>query len=41
MLVEGFTSRGSSVADTSELQRDAFNRAFEAHELGWHWDRDQ
>jgi phosphoglycolate phosphatase-like HAD superfamily hydrolase len=53
MLVEGFTSRGdiamaailfgsiSSVADTSELQRDAFNRAFEAHDLGWHWDRDQ
>jgi HAD superfamily hydrolase (TIGR01509 family) len=31
----------SSVADTSELQRDAFNRAFEAHDLGWHWDRDQ
>lgn len=30
----------SSVADTSELQRDAFNRAFEAHELGWKWDRD-
>ncbi len=31
----------SSVADTSELQRDAFNRAFEAHGLGWRWDRDQ
>ncbi len=31
----------SSVADTSELQRDAFNRAFESHGLGWHWDRDQ
>jgi HAD superfamily hydrolase (TIGR01509 family) len=31
----------SSVADTSELQRDAFNRAFETHGLGWHWDRDQ
>ena len=31
----------SSVADTSELQRDAFNRAFEAHGLGWLWERDQ
>jgi HAD superfamily hydrolase (TIGR01509 family) len=31
----------SSVSDTSELQRDAFNRAFEAHDLGWQWDRDQ
>lgn len=31
----------SSVADTSELQRNAFNRAFEAHSLGWRWDRDQ
>jgi HAD superfamily hydrolase (TIGR01509 family) len=30
----------SSVADTSELQRDAFNRAFTAHGLDWHWDRD-
>jgi HAD superfamily hydrolase (TIGR01509 family) len=30
----------SSVADTSELQRDAFNRAFEAHGLQWHWDRE-
>lgn len=30
----------SSVADTSELQRDAFNRAFAAHGLDWHWDRD-
>ncbi len=31
----------SAVADTSELQRDAFNRAFEAHDLGWSWDREQ
>ena len=31
----------SSVADTSELQRDAFNRAFESHDLGWSWDREQ
>lgn len=30
----------SSVADTSELQRDAFNRAFAAHGLDWRWDRD-
>jgi HAD superfamily hydrolase (TIGR01509 family) len=31
----------STVADTSELQRQAFNQAFEAHGLGWQWDRDQ
>ena len=31
----------STVADTSELQRDAFNRAFEAHGLDWRWDRDE
>ena len=30
----------SSVADTSELQRDAFNRAFAEHGLSWQWDRD-
>jgi len=30
----------SAVADTSELQRAAFNRAFEVHDLGWSWDRD-
>ncbi|MEQ3554412.1 HAD-IA family hydrolase [Pseudonocardia nematodicida] len=30
----------STLADTSELQRDAFNRAFEKHGLDWHWDRD-
>lgn len=30
----------STVADTSELQRQAFNRAFEEHGLGWRWDRD-
>ncbi len=28
-----------TVADTSELQRKAFNQAFEAHGLDWHWDR--
>lgn len=30
----------STIADTSELQREAFNAAFEAHGLGWSWDRD-
>jgi HAD superfamily hydrolase (TIGR01509 family) len=30
-----------AIADTSELQRDAFNRAFAEHELRWHWDRDE
>jgi HAD superfamily hydrolase (TIGR01509 family) len=30
----------STVADTSELQRQAFNEAFEAHGLDWRWDRD-
>ncbi len=29
----------STLADTSELQRDAFNRAFTEHGLDWHWDR--
>ena len=31
----------STVADTSELQRQAFNQAFETHGLGWRWDQDQ
>jgi HAD superfamily hydrolase (TIGR01509 family) len=31
----------STVADTSELQRDSFNQSFEIHGLDWHWDRDQ
>jgi HAD superfamily hydrolase (TIGR01509 family) len=31
----------STVADTSELQRQAFNQAFETHGLGWRWDRDE
>lgn len=30
----------STIADTSELQRHAFNDAFDAHGLGWHWDRE-
>lgn len=30
----------STVADTSERQREAFNEAFAAHGLGWRWDRD-
>lgn len=31
----------STVADTSELQRDSFNQAFEIHGLDWRWDRDE
>lgn len=30
----------STIADTSELQREAFNRAFAAHGLDWTWDRE-
>ena len=30
----------STVADTSELQREAFNQAFAAHGLDWQWDRE-
>ena len=30
----------STIADTSELQRQAFNRAFAAHGLDWDWDRE-
>jgi HAD superfamily hydrolase (TIGR01509 family) len=30
----------STVADTSEVQRQAFNRAFAEHGLSWRWDRD-
>lgn len=30
----------SSLADTSELQREAFNQAFEEHRLGWTWRRE-
>ncbi len=30
----------STLADTSELQREAFNRAFDEHGLSWRWDRD-
>ncbi len=30
----------STIADTSELQRRAFNEAFAAHGLDWSWDRD-
>lgn len=31
----------STVADTSELQREAFNQAFADHGLNWSWDRDE
>lgn len=30
----------STLADTSELQRESFNEAFKAHDLDWHWDRE-
>ncbi|UJA20369.1 HAD-IA family hydrolase [Thermoleophilia bacterium SCSIO 60948] len=29
-----------SIAETSELSREAFNEAFSAHDLDWNWDRD-
>lgn len=29
----------STIADTSELQRESFNRAFAEHGLNWRWDR--
>lgn len=31
----------STVADTSEIQRESFNRAFAEHGLAWRWDRDE
>lgn len=31
----------STLADTSELQREAFNEAFADQGLDWHWDRDR
>ena len=31
----------STIADTSELQRQAFNQAFELHGLDWHWPREE
>ncbi len=31
----------STVADTSERQRQAFNQAFKEHGLDWQWDQDQ
>ncbi|KQS71164.1 HAD family phosphatase [Modestobacter sp. Leaf380] len=30
----------STLADTSELQRESFNEAFAAHDLDWRWDQD-
>ncbi len=30
-----------ALADTSELQREAFNEAFRAHGLDWNWSRDE
>lgn len=31
----------STLADTSEIQRDAFNQAFTEHGLDWSWDREE
>ena len=31
----------STIADTSELQRQAFNKAFEAHGLDWCWHQEE
>lgn len=31
----------STLADTSELQREAFNRAFVEHGLDWSWDQEE
>ena len=31
----------STLADTSELQREAFNTAFAEHGLDWRWERDE
>ena len=30
-----------TIVETSELQREAFNRAFEDHDLHWNWSRQQ
>jgi HAD superfamily hydrolase (TIGR01509 family) len=30
----------STIADTSEMQREAFNAAFAEHGLSWHWSRE-
>lgn len=30
-----------TVAETSELQRQAFNEAFDRHDLGWKWSQDE
>jgi HAD superfamily hydrolase (TIGR01509 family) len=30
-----------TLADTSELQREAFNEAFAEHDLDWNWSRDE
>jgi HAD superfamily hydrolase (TIGR01509 family) len=31
----------STISDTSELQRQAFNQAFKAHGLDWYWNREE
>lgn len=30
-----------TIADTSEIQREAFNEAFAQHDLDWRWERDE
>ncbi len=30
-----------TIADTSEMQRQAFNKAFAFHNLDWHWSREE
>ncbi len=30
-----------TLAETSEIQRGAFNQAFRANGLDWHWERDE
>lgn len=31
----------STIADTSEMQREAYNEAFKEHGLDWRWDREE
>jgi len=31
----------STIADTSELQRESFNEAFQTHGIDWNWSRDE
>lgn len=40
MLQAIFFGSIGTLVDTSELQRQAFNSAFDRHQLGWHWSRE-